>query len=105
MDTRTGTDTAGKWVSVDEWLKTTDETRAEAPMRSLARPVNPASDRECFALNPPHGYTFRDAGLPQPRRTARERHIEAAEQRAREESTRRVNTTSDAILRLTQDNA
>lgn len=95
------------WRSADEWLKSVEDT-PDVPFRPLTRPVLPASDAECYALNPPMSMRPRTRqGAGQRRRTPAEteRRLsrQQAEQAAREAAAYRVNMTSDAILRLGQD--
>lgn len=94
-----------RWRPADEWLKSIEDT-PNASHRSSARPVTPASDTECYALNPPlslRGLIPREARRR--RRTAQSAGTQLsrqeAEQAAREVAARRIDTTSDA--RLAQD--
>lgn len=110
MDAQPGTTPSTRqWVSADEWLKTVEDT-PDVPLRSIARPVNAASDEECYALNPPMHRTrgkgpFRGAGIRQPRRTQRALAIERAEQAARELAARRIDDSSERRILFGQANA
>ena len=45
--------TRGSWVSVDAWLTEREEAREAICLPPRPRPVSPAPDEVCYALNPP----------------------------------------------------
>ncbi len=98
MDTSAGdTPTTGtrRWISADQWLTDAEDAR-DFHMRPTARPVHPARDADCYALNPPilGGYTSQRGYRTPPRRLRRA----DAEQAGRDEAAARINRTSDARL-------
>lgn len=102
MDERRGYGSGKTWMSADLWLKMTEDT-PDVAFRSTARPVIPVSDAECYALNPPLlGASNSLRGHRQ-----RGRHVRRAdaEQAGRKEAARRIDITSDAILRLANGDA
>jgi hypothetical protein len=45
---------ARRWMSVDDWCNQREAERDRQLLaRALVRPVQPASDEECYELNPP----------------------------------------------------
>lgn len=104
MDERRGYGSGKTWMSADLWLKMTEDT-PDVSFRSMARPVFPVSDAECYALNPPVGSLAirRQAGI----RRAGGRHVRRAdaEQAARQEAARRIDLSSDMILRMAEGDA
>lgn len=57
--------TARRWVSADQLLRAVDEHQEATPLPPRPRPVFPAPDETCFALNPPEeiSASVRAAGL------------------------------------------
>ena len=64
MDRQTGDNLARHWVPIDRLLSVIDE-QEPITLRPRPRPVHPASDDECYRLNPPDecSSSIREAGL------------------------------------------
>ena len=66
MNAQSGANNGRRWVSIDQLLSAIENDRViDLPARP--KPVNPASDEECYRLNPPDTCTspIRRVGLPQ----------------------------------------
>jgi hypothetical protein len=93
MSTRTGDNTTRRWVPIDQLLSAIEDDRI-ITLRPRPRPVFPASDEECYALNPPAdcSHAKQEAGLQRAGyRTPRQIRMDQAEQRARTQYAARTN--------------